>query len=163
MTEEGIQLSLSPEPKEEMKGSSVPPAPWWLFPQGDRWPREQVPEDDRLVFPDQRRSLREGMVGTSREDRGRILRIWDGRGEKGCWWLASLDGAGGLGSWRGRSARPCPAVQGQPCSCAEVSGQLNEPEAKGDVSVSFRKFPGAPARNAETLRRASVGGLWNRR
>lgn len=63
----------------------------------------------------------------------------------------------------GGTAQGCIWLCGDSCAArAGMSGRKNEPEAAGDMQ-GFCEFPEAPARSAETLRRASVGGLWNQR
>lgn len=46
-------------------------------------------------------------------------------------------------------------------ACADVGAWINEPEAAGGVQ-GFSKFPGGPARDVETLKRADVNGLKTR-
>lgn len=46
-------------------------------------------------------------------------------------------------------------------ACADAGAWINEPEAAGGVQ-GFSKFPGGPARDVETLKRADGNGLKTR-
>lgn len=159
-TEEKMRLPWSPELKEARKGRPASSAPVWLF-HGEEDAEMNRPEGCVSGFSGSERTSKGGMVDTSRWEGG----CWEqgmGWGRRRACDLLSWAWWAGCIAEGGRYTRSCPAVRDSsacPNSAGTGAGSwINEPEAAWGVR-GFGKFPGAPARDTETQRRASVNGL----